>query len=132
MWRLADLPNFEPDRQENAPRIVVLEALETAGQARDLLKPYLDSFRDPDGPTPATPFAPFADDAIEVLLDRSNGKPRDLLRKANALIEHCGDANLDVIDGRAAATILDSIAVPEDEDAIPVSVASGLEEQWTY
>jgi hypothetical protein len=132
MWRLADLPNFEPDRQENAPRIVILEALETAEQAHALLKPYLDSFRDPNGPEPATPFAPFADDAIEVLLDRSNGKPRDLLRKANALIEHCGEANRDVIDGRTAATILDSIAVPEDDELIPVAATSGLEDQWTY
>ena len=53
---------------------------------------------------------------IEVLLDRSNGKPRDVLRKANALIDHGGERNLDVIDGVTAATILDSIAVPEDLD----------------
>jgi hypothetical protein len=132
MWRLADLPNFEPDRHENAPRIVILEALETPEQVEALLEPYLENARIEKAPPAPSRFAPFADEVIEVLLDRSNGKPRDVLRKANALIEHGGDRNAEVIDGAAAAAILDSIAMREDlEEPIP-STATALEDQWSY
>lgn len=131
MWRLADLPNFAPDRVENQPRIVTLEPLETPEQTAALLRPYIDAGRKPDSPPPASPFAPFAHEVIDLLLDRSYGKPRDVLRKANALIERGSRQNLDVIDGPAAAAVLDSLAFDEDEE-LAVPVAAEVEDQWAY
>jgi hypothetical protein len=130
MWRLADLPNFAPDRVENQPRIVTLEPLETPEQTADLLRPYLDAAR-ARGTQPPTPFAPFADEVIELLLDRSHGKPREVLRKANALIDRCSRQNLDVIDGPAAAVVLDGLGTDDqDEPAVPVAVDA--EDRWVY
>jgi hypothetical protein len=114
MWRLADLPNFAPDRAENASRVVVLEPIEDHERAKSLLRPYLDEARTKDAPADQ-PFAPFTDDAIDMLLDRSNGKPRDLLLKAYALIEHGATANWDRIDGVSAAGVLDSLTAPDVE-----------------
>jgi hypothetical protein len=131
MWRLADLPNFAPDRVENQPRIVVLEPLETPEQTAALLRPYFKAARKADAPPPASEFAPFAEEVIELLLDRSHGKPREVLRKANALIERCGSKNLPVIDGPAAAAVLDSLSFDEDEE-LAVPVAADAEDQWAY
>jgi hypothetical protein len=110
---------------------VVLEPLETPEQTADLLRPYLGAARRPDAPAPTTDFAPFADEVIELLLDRSHGKPRDVLRKANALIERCSRQNLEIIDGAAAAAVLDSLAFDEDEE-LAVPVAADVEDQWAY
>lgn len=131
MWRLADLPNFATDRVENQPRIVVLEPLETVEQTAALLRPYLDAARKEDEPAPASPFAPFAEEVIDLLFDRSHGKLRDVLRKANALIERGSHQNLEVIDGPAAAAVLDSLAFDEDE-GLEVPVAADVEDQWAY
>src|SRR5207302_9719984 len=114
----------------NQPRIVVLEPIETADQAAALLRPYMDAARK-DGELPANPFAPFADEVIDLLLDRSHGKPRDVLRKANALIERGSRQNLDLIDGPAATAVLDSLAFDEDEE-LAVPVAAEVEDQWAY
>lgn len=130
MWRVADLPNFAPDREENRPRIVVLEALETRDQAAKMLRPYLEAARNTD--SDADSLAPFSEDAIDVLFDRSHGKPRDLLRKAHALIQAASDSNIETITADYAAPILDSLIVPGDDDAIsPTAAVSPIEEQWT-
>jgi hypothetical protein len=130
MWRLADLPNFAPDRDENRPRVVVLEALETSDQAAKLLEPYLEAAR---LEVNADPMAPFNDDAIQVLFDRSHGKPRDLLRKAHALVQQGAERNLDVITAEFAAPILDSLAiVDEDERVLPTATTPAIEDQWAY
>ena len=131
MWRLADLPNFAPDRDENRPRVVVLEALETAEQASKMLQPYLQASRT-DG-SDGQSLAPFTPEAISVIFDRSHGKPRDLLRKAHALIQQASDRNLEAITAEFAAPVLDSLAVAEDDDAVAATAAtSPVEEQWTY
>jgi hypothetical protein len=131
MWRLADLPSFAPDRDENRPRVVVLEALETRDQAAKMLQPYLQEAR-VDGSNSQS-LAPFTDEAIDVLFDRSHGKPRDLLRKAHALVQQASDRNAETITPEFAAPILDSLVVAEDEDAVlPGATASPVEEQWTY
>jgi hypothetical protein len=131
MWRVADLPNFAPDRDENRPRVVVLEALETRDQATMLLQPYLHAARR-DGSEDDS-LAPFSDDAVDVLFDRSHGKPRDLLRKAHALIQAAADSNIQVITAEYAAPVLDSLIVAEDDEVIaPTTTASPIEEQWTY
>jgi hypothetical protein len=131
MWRLADLPNFAPDRAENQPRIVILEPLKNVEQTSDLLRPYLQAARKSGGPPPDNEFAPFGDEVIGLLLERSHGKPREVLRKANALIERGARDNLDVIDGPAAAAVLDSLTFDEDEE-FALTVAGDVEDQWAY
>jgi hypothetical protein len=132
MWRLADLPNFAPDRAENESRVVVLEPIEDHQRAKTLLRPYLDAARSaaaPDG----QPFWPFTEDAIDMLLDRSNGRPRDLLLKAYALIEQGASRNWDRIDGVRAAGVLDSLTAPDVEFAAQTRVAAPSvgEDLWT-
>jgi hypothetical protein len=130
MWRLADLPNFAPDRAENQPRVVVLDSLETREQAAKLLQPYLQAARR-EG-TDSDSLVPFSDEAIDVLFDRSHGKPRDLLRKAHALIQQGSDANVKVITAEYAAPILDSLAMSDQEEPVLAAAVSPVEEQWTY
>jgi hypothetical protein len=132
MWRLADLPNFAPDRAENESRVVVLEPIEDHQRAKTLLRPYLEDAR--TTPAPADqPFAPFTDDAIDMLLDRSSGKPRDLLLKAYALIDQGASRNWDCIDGVRAAGVLDSLTAPDVEFATDTAHAAGptaTEDLW--
>lgn len=129
MWRLADLPSFAHDRVENDRHVVVLHEIGSPERARALLLPYLAAARkDGNGDS----LAPFSDDAIEVMLSRSDGKPRDLLRKAFALIDHGAAKNWDEITADRAADILDSLSVSEDE-YVPTAATAGrapLEEQW--
>lgn len=133
MWRLADLPNFAPDRAENESRVVVLDPIEDHERAKTLLRPYLEDAR--TVPAPADqPFAPFTDDAIDMLLDRSNGKPRDLLLKAYALIDHGASRNWDRIDGVRAAGVLDSLTAPDVEFAAQSARVAGpapTEDLWS-
>lgn len=133
MWRLADLPNFAPDRAENESRVVVLEPIEDPERAKNLLRPYLDAAR--TAPAEADQeFAPFTDDAIDMLLDRSNGKPRDLLLKAFALVDHGAAKNWDRIDGVRAAGVLDSLTAPDAEfgtQTAHATTAAPVEEIWT-
>jgi hypothetical protein len=130
MWRLADLPSLAPGRPENESRIVVLEAIEGVDRAKALLAPYLADARTEEAPA-GTEFAPFTPDAIELLLSRSDGKPRDLLRKAAALIEEAAKRNWEEIDSRSAASILDTLSF-EDEGADLAAASKGsIEEIWT-
>src|SRR5205085_12095237 len=119
-----------PDRDENRPRVVVLEALDNRNQAAMMLQPYLRAART-DGSNGES-MLPFRDEAIDVLFDRSHGKPRDLLRKAHALIQQAADRHLDAITAEFAAPILDSLTVEDDEGVLPGPTTSPVEEQWTY
>ena len=120
MWQLADLPSYDYAREENRHRVVVLESLHTVEKAAALLENYLARFRT-DAAT-ETGLYPFTEDAVDAILVRSDGKPRDILRKANALIEAGGEENWDVIDGERAAGLLDSFAADdEDEFLSPTS-----------
>jgi hypothetical protein len=115
MWRLADLPSYEYDRHENRHRIVIMEPLKSAEDAATLIQQYLGPFR-------ITPSAesgslhPFSEEAIEAIFVRSDGKPRDILRKANALIDAGAEENWDLIDGDRAALLLDSFRSADDDD----------------
>lgn len=129
MWRLADLPSLAYDRAENEGYIVVLEEIQTIEQARDLLLPYLEHARKP-GADAARPLYPLDENVVEVLLDRAGGKPRDILRKAHALVERGARENWEIIDRVRAANVLDSLDV-RDDDALGITPASGsMEEQW--
>ena len=55
---------------------------------------------------------------------RSDGKPRDILRKANSLVERGAEENWDTIDGERAAGLLDTWAIDDqDEDLLKPSAA---------
>ena len=115
MWRLADLPSYEYDRAENRHRIVILEHLRTVDKARILVKQYLDAARTSPAPT-GNDVYPFDNDAIEALFIRSDGKPRDLLRKAHSLITEGAEKNWDIISGDRATDLLDSFVDDDDDD----------------
>ncbi len=130
MWRMADLPSFAHDRVENDSHVVVLHEVNNPTRARALIQPYLDAARkEPDSRGSITPFT---EDAIDVVLSRSDGKPRDLLRKAFALIDQGAAKNWDQITGPRAADILDSLRSADDDYVPPASAGRApLEEQWT-
>ena len=114
MWHLADLPSYDHDRAENRHRVVILEQLPNVEKTSILIKQYLNVAR-------AVPVSnddhlyPFTSEAVDVLYSRSDGKPRDLLRKAYSLINEGADRNWKIIDGEGAAAILDSFS-DADED----------------
>ena len=115
MWYLADLPSYEHDRLENRHRIVVLDAVKSKEKARILVKRYIDEART-EPPPDGNDIYPFSEEVIEALYIRSEGKPRDLLRKANALVIEGAEQNWDVITGDRAEALLDSFAVDDDDD----------------
>ena len=122
MWYLADLPSYEHDRPENRHRIVVLERVKSKEKARILVKRYIDEARTaphPDG----NDIYPFSEEAIEALFIRAEGKPRDLLRKANTLVFEGAEQNWDIITGDRVEAFLDSFAV-DDEDDFPSAVGT--------
>ena len=130
MWRLADLPSYDHDRAENRHRVVILEKIQGADKARMLLKQYLDAARSepfPDG----NEIHPFDDDAINVLLNRSDGKPRDLLRKASSLISEGALQNWDIITGDRTATLLDTFADADEDDSGGPYDASSVSPDWS-
>ncbi len=108
LWRQADLPNYDYDREENRHRVVILERVANEDRARNLLIRYLEPARTAvvQGDNPLYPFTV---DAVGALYTRSDGKPREILRKANALIEAGAEENWDVIDGDRAVRLLDSL-----------------------
>ncbi len=132
MWRLADLPDPAPDRVENQSRVVILEAIESLDRAKALLLPYLQEARNGQA-APGNEYAPFTEEAIKILLDRSDGKPRDLLRKAHALFEQGAEKNWAEIDAQHAANVLDSLSTPDDQgDPNVIARTNSLENLWTY
>jgi hypothetical protein len=131
MWRLADLPSMAWHLDENDGHVVVLREIQTVEQTHELLKPYLDEART----SAATDeLAPFTADSFEALLDRSDGKPRDVLRKAHALIDRAARENWAAIDAEGTAGVLDSLALSnndeEDETWATATSAPPLEETW--
>ena len=123
MWHLADLPSYEHDKAENRHRVVILERLPSVEKASILIEQYLDEARStpaPDGDC----LYPFTSEAVRVLHIRSEGKPRDLLRKAHSLITEGADRNWEYIDGEGAADILDSFTDHDEDYFVSPSGAS--------
>ena len=122
-WRLADLPSYDHDREENRHRVVILRSLQDIDHVKGLLLSYLRAFRTEDPPADL-PLHPFTADAVEALHGRTGGKPRDILRKASALIETGAEENWEVIDGQRAIHVLDSLTADDGEEyGIPASKA---------
>jgi hypothetical protein len=131
MWQLADLPSYEHDRQENRHRVVVLDKIRSTERTERLLRRYLDGFRSPSAPSDIDPLAPFTEDAIEVLFTRSDGKPRDILRKANSLVERGAEENWDKITASRAAEVLDSFVDDEADDLLGPNAAVSGDVDWS-
>lgn len=119
MWRLADLPSYDYDRDENRPRVVVLERL-GATKARALVNTYVEAARASKDHS-RDPLFPFTSEAVDAICKRADGKPRDILRKAFALVEMGSEENWSIIDGQLAARVLDSFTAA-DEDSIESSM----------
>ena len=66
-----------------------------------------------------------------MLLTRSDGKPRDLLRKANSLITEGASQNWDIITADYAAALLDSFADVDDDDFVSSYGSSTTTPNWT-
>lgn len=130
MWQLADLPSYEHDRQENRGRVVVLDKIHSADRAERLLRQYLDPFRTEKGDV--DPLVPFTRDAVEVLLTRSDGKPRDILRKANSLIDRGAEENWDLITPERAAEVLDSFVDDEGSDLLEGTAVVPTSVDWSH
>lgn len=117
-WELADLPTFEVS-EANKHRIVVLPALRDLDSAVKLLSKYLAAARKSDE-RPGGDVYPFTMDAVSALFNRSNRKPRDVLRKAHGLIEAASGDNLVTIDEQDVMRYLDAVGPDTDEDIGPV------------
>jgi hypothetical protein len=130
MWHLADLPSLRYDLPENERHIVVLKEIHTAERAEALLAPYVDNARK-EPAADGGRLWPLSPEALQAILDRSQGKPREILRKAHALIEHGAAQNWAVIDGRAASDFLDSLTLPEDdEEEVVMPVRRQVADAW--
>lgn len=130
MWALADLPSLRYDLPENERHVVVLREIRDAERAQALLAPYMSNARKEPAPD-GTALWPLTADALEAVLDRSAGKPREILRKAHALIEHGASQNWPAIDGARAADFLDSLSLPDDDDEdVVVPIRRSVEDAW--
>ncbi len=133
MWRLADLPSYDYARGENQQRVVVLEAIESAAQAKALLGSYLKQFRTAPAPD-GQPLFPFTEEAIDVVFDHSEVRnPRDLLRKASTIIEQAAEKNWETITGTNARRVLESFAPSEDAEdfVVPLTRPGTDRETWS-
>ncbi len=130
-WDLADLPTFEIT-EANKHRVVVLPALRDLTATSKLLSSYLDAARRTDAARPAGDRYPFTAAAVEALFVRSNRKPRDVLRKAHALVELAAADNVDLIDEAVVTRYLDAIGPDPDDDLGPLVVAPvGTTVDWS-
>jgi hypothetical protein len=128
-WRLADLPSFNHADPQNERHVVVLQEITRVDKAEALLAPYLRDARKDGSTDERDDLYPFTEDAVSTILQRSDGKARDILRRAHALIEKGAEQNWDIIDADRASEVLDAIAshlVDDDE----VFVAPSPESVW--
>jgi DNA-binding ferritin-like protein (Dps family) len=59
------------------------------------------------------------------------GKPREILRKAHALVEHGAAQNWAEIAGNDAAAFLDAFTIPDDdEDDVAAPIRRSVEDAW--
>ena len=129
IWRLADLPDFDPLRSQNARHIVILREITRVDQVKKLFEPYLRAARrklDAD----SDPLAPFTDDAVAEILALSSGKPRDLLRAGYALTEEGAAENWSKIDASQVGATLTKLDLAGDEDVVRPYGHARAEETW--
>ncbi len=97
-WSLARLPKMDFANRQNERVTVVLKALETPDQVARLLRCYLDAYR---VGTPPDPLFPLTMDGIELIRRLAGGRPGEILRRANRLIDDGAANQTPLIDGAA-------------------------------
>lgn len=121
-WEQADLPSFALTDQ-NERSTVKLSALRDAGQAAQLLRRYLMAAAKPEVSRPDDDLFPFSYDAIACLFSLSSRKPRDVLRKAHAVLDAAAVRNLERIEAEDVLGYFDA-AAPRPRDSL--SLTSGV------
>lgn len=123
MWRLNRLPSYDPEDPANAGNLVVLRGIQDVEQARRLLVTYLNSTR-ADGESDE--LAPFDENTLPIMIDRSGGRPGVLLQQAYKLYDRAAAQALPKIDHQFATAMLgsgrpgtghDSSRIPDPMDA---------------
>jgi hypothetical protein len=123
MWRLNRLPSYDAEDPANAGNLVVLRGITDVDQARKLLTTYLSSKRS-EGESDE--LAPFDENILPVLIERSSGRPGILLQQAYNLYDRAADQALPKIALQFARSILgsgrpgsaqDSSRIPDPIDA---------------
>lgn len=117
-WEGNRLPSFEPT-PSNTASVVVLRGLQTADQVAALLRVYLEDKR---VAKTEDDLLPFEADALDVLLDTSEGRVGVLLNRAHELLNAAAEKGLPKIDGAFAREYFETdgsggIAIADDEDA---------------
>ena len=97
MWRQERLPSFDPDDPANQGSIVVLRGLHSTDQVNDLLITYLDTRR--TDRTAIGTLRPFEPSALDILLERSEGRVGILLQDAYRVIDSAALEERASIDG---------------------------------
>lgn len=125
-WQLADLPSFEIS-SANEHQVVTLEPLHHRSEVDRLLEAYLNAARKDGGRR--DDLSPMTAEAVDALFHRSNGRPRDILRKAHAIFERAAADNLDSITPATVVAVLDALTLDDDDD-IAEGVASPGHLDW--
>jgi hypothetical protein len=94
-WNLARRPRLEHSGRQAERVTVILKGLRTVEQAVSLLRKYLERYRIG---TPPDPLFPFTRDAVEAIRDLSGGRPGEILRRANQLVDDGAAHQVSVID----------------------------------
>lgn len=97
-WEQNRLPPFEIS-PNNAAAIVVLSGIENDEQARELLRVYLEEYREG---TVEHDLIPFESDAVSILREVSEGRAGILLNRANELLYHAAENQEPRITGELA------------------------------
>ncbi|MFF8960423.1 hypothetical protein [Streptomyces sp. NPDC014894] len=114
-WDLADLPSFTLTDQ-NERSTVKLSPLRDAEQTAQLLRPYLVAATKPEASRSDDELFPFTREAIACLFSLSSRKPRDVLRKAHAVLDAAAVRNLERIEAEDVLRYFDATA-PRPRDS---------------
>ncbi|MEU3571038.1 hypothetical protein AB0E96_21845 [Kitasatospora sp. NPDC036755] len=114
-WELADLPSFDTT-VANQRSTVILPGLRNVTEAGKLLFKYLEAAVKPGAARTPGDLYPLTESAVAELFGRSNRKPRDVLRKAQVVLEAAAAENLDDIDAVDVRRFLDSLSSAVSED----------------
>ncbi|WKX72375.1 hypothetical protein [Streptomyces sp. XD-27] len=129
-WDLADLPTFEIT-ETNKHRTVVLPGLRSVEAATKLVETYLGAAVKHGADREPGDLAPFTKEAVAALFSRSSRKPRDVLRKANGLVEAASADNLDVIDEAAVDRYLDALGPDFEDGSVPGTAGGAASLDWS-
>jgi hypothetical protein len=128
-WEENRLPRFEISKS-NTSAIVVLRGMKDDGQAKELLKAYLNAGRTE---VVEDDLLPFENEAVSVLRKIAEDRPGILLSRARELYQAAAEVGVPSISGRWAMTYFDEVEAPlasadEGEEAAIVPIASDIDD----